>query len=50
MRTIVLALALVVGIFAAGTASAAPHHGKRHHHARATKHAKLKRHSGVKRA
>jgi hypothetical protein len=43
MRTIALALALVLG--GAGVASAAPRH-----HARAVKHAKLKRHSGAKHA
>jgi len=50
MRTIALALALVLG--GAGVASAAPRHHarKHHHHARAVKHAKLKRHSGAKHA
>ncbi|HEX8951827.1 MAG TPA: hypothetical protein VF945_08270 [Polyangia bacterium] len=48
MRTI--AIALVLGLLGAGTASAAPRHGKKHHHARAAKHAKLKRHSNVKHA
>jgi hypothetical protein len=48
MRTIVIAL--VLGLFAVGTASAAPHHGKKHH-ARSMKHAKIKsHHSGAKRA
>jgi hypothetical protein len=42
MRTIAIALALL--FVAAGTASAAPRHGKRHHHARAAKHQK-KHHS-----
>ncbi len=50
MRTIALATALVIGLLTAGTASAAPRHGKKHHHARAVKHAKLKRHSMAKHA
>jgi hypothetical protein len=50
MRT--LALALVLGFFAVGTASAAPrHHHAKRHHARSMRHAKAKaHHSGVKRA
>jgi hypothetical protein len=38
MRTLIIALAFL--FVAAGTASAAPRHGKRHHHARAGKHHK----------
>ena len=40
MRTIAIAIALVLGL--AGTASAASRHGKKHHHARSVRHAKLK--------
>jgi hypothetical protein len=47
MRTI--AIALVLGLLGAGTASAAPRHGKKHH-ARAIKHAKAKSRHNVKRA
>ena len=46
MRTLVIALALT--LFAAGTASAAPRHAKKHHHA--AKHAKLRTKHAVKRA
>ena len=46
MRTLVIAIALT--LFAAGTASAAPRHGKRHHHA--VKHAKLRTKHAAKRA
>ena len=50
MRTLVatFVLGLALALFGAGTASAAPRHGKKHHHP--VKHAKLKRHSTVKRA
>ena len=50
MRT--LAIALVLGLLGAGTASAAPrHHHAKKHHARSMKQAKAKtRHSGVPRA
>ena len=52
MRTLVIAL--VLGLFTVGTASAAPRHSARHgkkHHSRSVKHAKLKsKHSGAKRA
>jgi hypothetical protein len=50
MRTIAIAIALVLGLAGASTASAATRHGKKHH-ARSAKHAKLKsHHSGAKRA
>lgn len=49
MRTIAIAIALVVGLAVAGTASAATHHGKKHH-ARSAKHAKLKSSHRAKRA
>ena len=45
MRTLVIAL--VLGLFAVSTASAAPRHGRKHHHA---KHAKLRTKHAVKRA
>jgi hypothetical protein len=47
MRTLVIAL--VLGLFAVGTASAAPRHGRKHH-SHSMKHAKLKRHSAAKHA
>lgn len=49
MRTIALAIALVLGLGAAGTASAASRHGKKHH-ARSAKRAKLKSSRHAKRA
>ena len=33
MRTIAIAVALMLGLVTAGSASAAPRHGKKHHHA-----------------
>ncbi|MCA1664269.1 MAG: hypothetical protein LC659_08385 [Myxococcales bacterium] len=49
MRTIAIAIALLLGLAGAGTASAASRHGKRHH-ARSAKHAKLKSSRHGKRA
>ena len=49
MRTLAIAIALVIGLAGAGTASAATHHGKKHH-ARSAKHAKLKSSRHSKRA
>ncbi|MGZ3405111.1 MAG: hypothetical protein ACXVDD_19700 [Polyangia bacterium] len=50
MRT--LAIALILGLFTVGTASAAPRHGRhgKKHHSRSVKHAKLKSKHSVKRA
>ena len=47
MRTLVIAL--VLGLFTVGTASAAPRHGRKHH-AHSMKHAKLKSKHSAKRA
>ncbi|MCU1280618.1 MAG: hypothetical protein JWM53_4164 [bacterium] len=51
MRTV--AIALVLGLLTAGTASAAPRHGRpgKKHHSRSMRHAKAKsKHSGAKHA